>query len=308
MIRAVTLPALLVLSLSTGMALAQADKDPGQPASSAAPQPTVLGHVGEWTLTRYGSAQQPAFCTVSHITASEHGLWFSADGVSTAFGFSALGSAAIDTTIPVTIAWVGNQRGSEQVNMVLDWSEGFPWRSYRASNAEPDGWMDVFQNASSISFRYDGGMAGQQEASFSLAGSSRAMRAALDCAMPGSSAAPVQPDAATAAAAPRVAGEPYVIRGTCRLVVEGVTYIDRRGDCPIWMENDGSGRFWINTDREGTLPDYFAELSPMGDGTASGHWNGSPGATHAQGFLGEDFRMGAGGCWIGQRATICAAR
>lgn len=74
---------------------------------------------------------------------------------------------------------------------------------------------------------------------------------------------------------------PYVIRGSCRLVVDGQTYVDIREGCLIWM---------------------------AGDGTASGHWNGEPGATHAQSRLGEDFRLGRGGCWEGARATVCAAR
>ena len=99
-----------------------------------------------------------------------------------------------------------------------------------------------------------------------------------------------------------------MIRGTCRLEVDGQTLVDRRGDCPIWMQNNGSGAFWINTDRESILGEYFAELEPAGDGTAQGHWNGLPGATHAQEYLGADFRLGPGGCWSNARATICAAR
>lgn len=101
---------------------------------------------------------------------------------------------------------------------------------------------------------------------------------------------------------------PYVIRGSCRLVVDGQTYVDIREGCLIWMAGDGTGTFWINTDRENYLGDYFAEIMPFGDGTASGHWNGEPGATHAQSRLGEDFRLGRGGCWEGARATACAAR
>ncbi|MEC7764197.1 MAG: hypothetical protein VX874_20005 [Pseudomonadota bacterium] len=103
--------------------------------------------------------------------------------------------------------------------------------------------------------------------------------------------------------------DPYVIKGSCKLVVDGTTYVDMRGgSCPIWMEKDGTGRFWINTDRDGYLGDYFAEVSPAGDGTAQAHWNGTPGATHAQGYLGDDLTMGSGGCWTGKRVTVCAAR
>lgn len=123
-------------------------------------------------------------------------------------------------------------------------------------------------------------------------------------------AAPLGAQTAKPDPAPGVpqAGESYVIRGTCRLVVDGQVLVDRHGDCPIWMANDGTGTFWINTDRDTYLGAYFAEIEPQGDGTGWGYWNGESGATHAQAALGEDFRMGAGGCWSNARAAICAAR
>lgn len=115
--------------------------------------------------------------------------------------------------------------------------------------------------------------------------------------------------AALALVTATASADPYVIRGACKLVVDGTTYLDiRDGTCPIWMENDGTGGFWINTDRDDYLGDYFAEVSPQGDGTATAHWNGTPGATHAQGYLGDDLTMGNGGCWTGARVTVCAAR
>lgn len=143
---------------------------------------------------------------------------------------------------------------------------------------------------------------------YSLSGSAAALDMMLDCASGRQAAArqtATQPAPPPASPPTR---EPSVIQGSCRLIVDGMTYIDRRGDCPIWMENDGSGRLWINTNRVNDMPDYFAELSPDGNGFASGHWNGEPGATHAQGWLGDDFQLGKGGCWSNSRATICAAR
>ncbi|MFD2173777.1 hypothetical protein [Rhodobacter lacus] len=103
-------------------------------------------------------------------------------------------------------------------------------------------------------------------------------------------------------------GQPYVIYGTCSLQVDGQMLVNLQGTCPIWMANDGTGGFWVNADRNSYLGDYFAQLEPSGNGFASGHWNGARGATHAQGWLGDDFRMGSGGCWSNARATICAAR
>lgn len=310
MIRVPLLPTLLVLSaIVAPPVLAQSGKTPAGNTFTEPEALTELGTVGAWTLSRYSVAGVPT-CEVVQIVGTEAGLRFSASPQEATIGFSGEGSAAIDGPIPVTILWTGSNAGGSVQSMSLDAGSGFPWRVYTAPNDEPDGLIDMFMNARSVTFGYDGGAAGPQTVTYSLEGSSRAAQAALECAMPGSFQNPVLPDApaATAAAAPRAAGQPYVLRGTCRLVVEGRTLIDRRGDCPIWMENDGSGAFWINTDRETYLGDYFASISPFGDGTASGHWNGEIGATHAQALLGEDFRMGAGGCWIGQRATICAAR
>lgn len=99
-----------------------------------------------------------------------------------------------------------------------------------------------------------------------------------------------------------------MILGSCRLVVDGKTRVDIAKTCSIWMANDGTGTFWINTDRETRLGDFFAEIEPQGDGTAFGHRNGETGATHAQTPLGEDFRPTKGGCWANARATVCARR
>ncbi len=137
------------------------------------------------------------------------------------------------------------------------------------------------------------GIAFDQYMDFPLSGSSAAIDTMLQCAG-------MRPE-------PQVsAGQGRVIYGSCKLIVDGVQYINIPSNCPIFMASDG--RFQINSDQRGYLGDYFAEISPWGDGTASGHWNGSPGSTHAQALLGEDFRMGSGGCWHNGRATICAAR
>src|SRR5881394_1593549 len=99
-----------------------------------------------------------------------------------------------------------------------------------------------------------------------------------------------------------------VIRGSCRLIVAGVTYVDIKSDCQIWLANDGTGTLWINTDRVSKLPEYYAELTPNGDGTAAAHWNGDPYAGHAQTLLGEDLRLGRNGCWSNTTSTLCASK
>lgn len=129
---------------------------------------------------------------------------------------------------------------------------------------------------------------------YTLSGSSRAIDSMLECA--------------GLANQPKPAKEPYVLLGSCKLIVDGQTYVNMPNNCPIWMANDGTGTFWINTNRDTYLGEYFAEISPFGNGFAGGHWNGMRGSTHAQAFLGEDFRQSTGGCWVNARATICAAR
>ncbi|GKX35340.1 MAG: hypothetical protein MnENMB40S_29580 [Rhizobiaceae bacterium MnEN-MB40S] len=131
---------------------------------------------------------------------------------------------------------------------------------------------------------------------YSLSGSSAAIDLMTQCAR-GQNPSP-QP-------APASAG-PNVIHGACKLMVDGRMLLDIRQDCPIWMANDGTGTFWVNTDRDVYLDDYFAEVKPSGNGLASGHWNGERGATHAQAWPGDDIRLGNGGCWSNACATICA--
>lgn len=132
---------------------------------------------------------------------------------------------------------------------------------------------------------------------YSLSGSSAAIDQMLQCAGMG---------APKPAPKPAAARGPKVIYGSCKLIVDGVQYVNIAQGCPIWMDTDGT--FWINTDRANFMGDYIAELRPSGNGWGDGHWNGQAGSTHAQAPLGEDFRMGNGGCWSNRRATICAAR
>ncbi|NVO24372.1 hypothetical protein [Donghicola mangrovi] len=132
---------------------------------------------------------------------------------------------------------------------------------------------------------------------YTLSGSSAAIDQMLQCA--GMGAPKPKP-------APAASKGPKVIYGSCKLIVDGVQYVNMPANCPIWMDTDGT--FWINTDRENYLGDFFAEISPFGDGTAGGHWNAERGATHAQAPLGEGFRLGKNGCWSNARATVCAAR
>ncbi|MBS0254737.1 MAG: hypothetical protein JSS36_05880 [Proteobacteria bacterium] len=94
----------------------------------------------------------------------------------------------------------------------------------------------------------------------------------------------------------------------CLLVVDGKTYIN--GPCIYYPMADGSffgkGSFQIAE----RLPDkhdvmgYFAQVD-IGKRFASVNWNAGPKSTHAQAFLGEDFKR-EGACWVNARAKVCA--
>ena len=77
-------------------------------------------------------------------------------------------------------------------------------------------------------------------------------------------------------------------------MVEDKTYID--GECEFTPM--GNGDFQISG--EG----YFAQVDVESKGKAKGFWNGSRGASHAQGPLGS--LQQKGGCWVGAEAKICA--
>jgi hypothetical protein len=97
-----------------------------------------------------------------------------------------------------------------------------------------------------------------------------------------------------ASSVPSADAEPRA-SGRCRLVVLGTTYMD--GACRVSMETDGS--FQIMALDES----YFAYVFRDGP-EAEGHWNETPGSTHAHTSLGTLRRRGA--CWENDRASVCA--
>lgn len=266
-------------------------------SSAAAAQEAVpYSAAGGWEVVQLREAGRVAACEAMRITGMEEGLFFRHDAAETVIGFSSFASAASPFPIDVEM-WFDGDRGAGQVYGMepVEDHNGFVWRGLAMPNSEPWGELDLFANAGAVHFAYDTG-AGPTEVVFPLTGSNRATKETYACVQSAANA----PAADTAG--------PKVIYGSCKLVVDGQVHVDRASGCPIWLENDGSGTFWVNTDRDSYLGDWFAEVRPDGSGLASAWWNGQAGATHAQGFLGEDFRLGSAGCWSNARATICAAR
>jgi hypothetical protein len=271
------------------------------------------GQSGDWTLRRtIANGNEVVACDAFLITDMERGLRFAYDASGASLGFSGFGTAAVDGPMTVTAKFAkSNYTETLQMTLVQD-SDGFPWRTYAPPNTEPDSILDdVALDSTSVTFSYDVPGEGRQDEVYEMPDFARVSQKTIDCV---NSPAPVGKAKAKAKTEPKAepkaaaASGPKVIKGSCKLVVDGKTYLNIKKNCSIWMANDGTGSFWINTDRDTFLGDYFAEIVPAGDGTASGNWNAEKGSTHAQAFLGEDFRMKKGGCWTNKRATICAAK
>ncbi|WP_158971001.1 hypothetical protein [Chachezhania sediminis] len=264
----------------------------------AAADTATYSQFGDWTVTRISTDTVPIACEAMAITGMEEGLYFRHDPATTAIGFSSWGAAASPFPIDVEM-WFDNDRAGGQVYAMqpVDDHNEFTWRALVLTNDEPAGEIDGFANANMIHFAYDSGQ-GPHQVSFPLKGTNRATKDTFSCVQ----------DVTVEAAPQPAAAAPSVLHGSCKLIVNGRTYVDMAVGCPIWLANDGTGSFWINTDRNSYLGQYFAEIAPDGTGSASGWWNAEAGATHAQAPLGEGFRMGAGGCWSNATATVCAAR
>lgn len=89
--------------------------------------------------------------------------------------------------------------------------------------------------------------------------------------------------------------------GECLLEVDGKTYID--GRCNVEMARDGG--FSIGSG--GAQPSkYFARVTRYKDSPlfSGGFWNGVEAASEAHDALGD--MSSGGGCWVNQRATLCA--
>lgn len=82
----------------------------------------------------------------------------------------------------------------------------------------------------------------------------------------------------------------------CELTVNGKSYID--GPCDY--EPVGGGDFVI---RQGP---YFAYVYVAPEPRPNGYWNGDPPGNHAHDPLGDLQRQE--GCWINDRARVCAER
>lgn len=153
------------------------------------------GTSGDWALFRNSDGGQVYSC---HATVSAGGgaaLLFEHSAAYTVIGFKTARSNAQNGNTQVQVVFNGDP-GTAQL---LDMPHGPEWRGYQSSNSEPDGVLDLFANANSVSFIYDVPGQGLETATFSLRGSNAATKSIYDCAQNPQAAQAVTP----APAAPR---------------------------------------------------------------------------------------------------------
>lgn len=273
----------------------------GLATSASAQQSTPYATIGNWVISQVRQGGQVSACEAMTFFDTGDALLFRHDRDTTMIGFRSEASGNSPYAIDVDLFFDhdGKYATAYAMQPFTD-ADGIEWRALVMSNNEPWGEIDQFRSADSIHFGYDTGN-GWRTVNMPLSRSARAADETFACVQDAS--APQQSDAAAMTTA-----NANVIYGSCKLIVGGQTYVDMNAGCPIWLANNGSGEFWINADRENYLGQFFANIVPNGDGTASGWWNASAGATHAQAPLGEGFTMRAGGCWSNGNATVCAAR
>ncbi|APH74173.1 hypothetical protein [Aquibium oceanicum] len=135
----------------------------------------ATSQVGRWQLQRFRD-----HCAVTNIQGQEKALRFAFDGNVFEFGFMGIGSHSVDNSIPVEIWFDGSRSGSETLEGALTTdAEGVEWRSFADPANEP-GHEDGFMNASSFHAAYTTA-GGDATETFSLKGSSAALRSLFDC-------------------------------------------------------------------------------------------------------------------------------
>ncbi len=84
----------------------------------------------------------------------------------------------------------------------------------------------------------------------------------------------------------------------CYFEADGTILI--QGRCQFVAQGGGSFRIFDSMSNYG----YFADVLVGAQGQGDGYWNGEWGGSHAHAPLGRLIRIG--GCWVNQRARVCA--
>ncbi|MBI1218969.1 MAG: hypothetical protein GC186_10515 [Rhodobacteraceae bacterium] len=252
---------------------------------------TEIGKSGAWTLRRATTGGKVLMCDAYEITGSEQALRIQVGYGDARIAFMGYATAMNDRPMRVKLWWDNNRAQSQVVQMTLEPDPtGEMWRTYHAATDEPDGNFDALANLSVIHFTYAVPGEGEFTQSFPLGGSNAVVKTLSACAFPQD----VGETGGTATETADASATASTIPADCELTVRGRTYIN--GRC-TYHPGDG-GSFQIDGG------DYFAQLDVTSRGQGEAHWNGTPGSTHAQDYLGPVTRQGA--CWTGPGVRICA--
>lgn len=144
-------------------------------------QVSTYAKLNGWEVRQFKMNGIVETCDAVIITGEEQALRFEFNPMSTSFGFMALGSAASPDPISVKIAFDSNgaEARTSDLPLAVD-PEGTEWRSYVASNEEPDGMFDLFANAASVSFTY-ATPDGAHTQTFALEGTNAVTAKTIDC-------------------------------------------------------------------------------------------------------------------------------
>ena len=168
-------------------------------AGPGAAQSVRYGTSGDWELFRNSDNGQVVSCHSTLTTGPGTALLFEHDAGHTIIGFRTPRSNVNNGRVEVLVAFDGNPASAQLVEM----PQGPEWRGYRTPNSEPDGLLDLFSNANSISFSYDVPGQGMETVTFPLRGSNAASRKTYDCVQNPQAARPAQPLPTAVAPAPQ---------------------------------------------------------------------------------------------------------
>lgn len=144
---------------------------------SAKAEATQYGTAGPWTLYRdtYDGKIEECYATMSANPGT--GMLFSTQLNSTAIGYKSAHSNEDGTGNQVEI-WFDNNRAESQF---VEMGYSGEWRVYSSSNSEPDGLLDLFANASSVSFGLTLPGGSFEVSTFSLSGSNQMTKRTYAC-------------------------------------------------------------------------------------------------------------------------------
>ncbi|EAQ10844.1 von Hippel-Lindau disease tumor suppressor protein [Maritimibacter alkaliphilus HTCC2654] len=248
---------------------------------SASAQSTQYGNAGPWSLFRATDNGQVVECYATMPGNNGASMIFTHQASSTAFGLKTRRTNDEGIGEQVLI-WFDNNRA--EGNYVQMGYSG-EWLAYTTSNSEPNGLLDLFANANTISFALSLPGGGVETSTFSLKGSNAMTKQTYDCFQNPTS----MPSSVAAMSSPRGQGAGCPAAGSVRSGNSGQTatlHIANSSFRPLkifWIDQNGQRQFyqdlahgqdyqqptylthkWIAVDQNGDCVDGVLEASQPG--------------------------------------------